>query len=90
MSGCIVQVWFEIDSEHSSRRTPFRIIETELPDFQTFCQMVESDRLIGGAILWTKRAPDGVQEITRRVPCAFRGQAVMRCELPTWHFREAS
>ncbi|TNF19163.1 MAG: hypothetical protein EP318_15520 [Rhodobacteraceae bacterium] len=90
MSGCIVQVWFEVDSEHRSKRAPFRIIETELPDFQAFCQMVEADRLIGGDILWTRRTEGGVQEIVRRVPCAFRGQAVIRCELPTWRFQEGS
>lgn len=85
-SGCIVQVWFEPDSEH--KRAPFAMIETELPDFATFCELVEADRLIGGAVLWTRRAGDLGQVIKERQPIAFRGSAVLRCQLPRWRFLE--
>lgn len=87
MSGCIVQVWFEPVGEEG-RGGRFNFIETELPDFATFCELVEADRLIGGAILYTDRRERGVVEIARRVPCAFRGSAVLRCQLPTWRFVE--
>lgn len=84
MAGCIVQVWF--DPESTVRRTPFSIIETEAPDFATFCEWVDQNRLIGGAVLWTERKQDRVQIITDRRPVAFRGSAVLRCELPHWRF----
>lgn len=89
MSGCIVQVWFEANSEYQERNAYFQIIETELDDFATFCEMVDADLLIGGAILWTTRDRDGTRQITRRQPCAFRGSAVLRCQLPIWRFAEA-
>lgn len=88
MAGCIVQVWFEPESEHNNGRGRFKMIETEMPDFSSVCQMIDADRLIGGAILWTKRTHDGAQLITERQPCAFRGAAVMRIELPRWRFVE--
>lgn len=86
MGGCIVQVWFEPESEVADRRARFSMIETEFPDFATFCEFVEADRFIGGAILWTQRQPDRTQLIRERQPCAFRGSAVLRCQLPTWRF----
>lgn len=86
MAGCIVQVWFEPESEMADRRARFFMIETELPDFATFCELVDADRFIGGAILWTRRQADGSQAINRRQPCGFRGSAVLRCQLPTWSF----
>lgn len=88
VSGCIVQVWFEPESEAHDRRARFAMIETEFPDFATFCEIVEADRFIGGAILWTRKTPDGAQQITKRQPCGFRGSAVLRCQLPTWRFVE--
>lgn len=88
MAGCIVQVWFEADTDVRQHRPQFAMIETELPDFSTFCELVDNDRFIGGAILWTRKNPQGEQEIIRRQPCAFRGSAVMRCQLPTWKFIE--
>lgn len=84
--GCIVQVWFEPESEH--KRAPFSMIETELPDFATFCELVDADRLIAGAVLWTRRARDHGQIIKDRQPIAFRGSAVLRCQLPRWRFIE--
>lgn len=84
--GCIVQVWFEPESEN--RRAHFSIIETELPDFATFCDLVEADRLIGGAVLWTRRAGERDMIIKDRQPTAFRGSAVLRCQLPRWRFVE--
>lgn len=90
MIGCIVQVWFEPESETLARRARFAMVETELPDFTTFCQMVEGDRLIGGAVLWTRRAKTGEQVIIDRQPIAFRGSAVLRCQLPRWTFIEES
>ena len=89
MSGCIVQVWFEAETEFQERPPKFAIVETELEDFATFCELVDADRLIGGAILWTTRDRDGSRVITSRQPCAFRGSAVLRCQLPTWRFTEA-
>lgn len=88
MTGCIVQVWFETDHELAPKKPLFKMIETEFEDFATFCEFVEADRFIGGAILWTRKNPDGHQVINRRQPCGFRGSAVMRCELPTWKFVE--
>ncbi|GHG24471.1 hypothetical protein [Paracoccus aerius] len=85
-TGCIVQVWFEPESDH--KRAPFSMIETELPDFATFCELVHADRLIGGAVLWTRRSKDGDQIIKDRQPIAFRGSAVLRCQLPRWRFIE--
>lgn len=90
MSGCIVQVWFEEESETAGRRALFSIIETEFPDFATFCEAVDADRLIGGPILWTRKGRDREMEITDRQPCAFRGSAVKRCQLPRWRFVEAN
>lgn len=87
MTKCIVQVWFEKDPDEPDRKAKFQMIETELPDFATFCELVEADRLIGGAILWTRRSTD-CQIVQRRVPTAFRGSTVVRCQLPTWTFRE--
>ena len=84
--GCIVQVWFEPESEH--RRAHFSVIETELPDFATFCELVEGDRFIGGAVLWTRRSGGNDQIIESRQPIAFRGSAVLRCQLPRWRFVE--
>lgn len=88
MTGCIVKVWFESDSEARQKPPRFSVIETELPDFATFCRMVDEDRLIGGAILWTHKNEIGEQVITDRRPTAFRGQTVMRCELPVWRYVE--
>lgn len=85
-SGCIVQVWFEPESEH--RRAHFSVIETELPDFATFCELVEADRLIAGAVLWTRKVGDREMIIRDRQPTAFRGSAVLRCQLPHWRFYE--
>ncbi|WP_126975566.1 hypothetical protein [Frigidibacter oleivorans] len=89
MAGCIIQVWFEPESEATPRRAPFSFIETEFADFATFCEFVEADRLIGGAILWTEKTGEPkVTRITDRQPCAFRGSAVLRCQLPRWRFME--
>lgn len=86
MGGCIVQVWFEPESEIATRPARFSMIETEFEDFASFCESVDADRFIGGAILWTRKDRDGAQVIQRRQPCAFRGSAVLRCQLPTWRF----
>jgi len=88
MAGCIVQVWFEPETENMRGRPRFQMIETELPDFATFCLLVDADRLIGGAVLWTRRDESGVQVITERQPIAFRGSAVLRCLLPRWRFAD--
>jgi hypothetical protein len=83
--GCIIQVWFDKDTE--VRRAPFNFVETELPDFDTVC--IEGNRLIGGAVLWTRKTEErGVWKITERTPIAFRGEAVLRCQLPSWRFVE--
>lgn len=88
MSGCIVKVWFETDKAERLAPPKFTVIETEMPDFATFCQMVDADRLIGGAVLYTRRSGDD-QVITDRKPIAFRGSTVMRCELPhAWRYVE--
>lgn len=90
MTGCIVQVWFEADRKDAGERPRFQFIETEFPDFATFCEFVDSDRLIGGAVLWTRRVDGerGTYRITRRQPCAFRGAAVLRAELPNYRYVE--
>ncbi|MCA0204307.1 MAG: hypothetical protein LCH92_08195 [Proteobacteria bacterium] len=90
MAGTIVKVWFERESEDGHARAPrFQIIETEMPDFATFCELVEADRFIGGAILFTSRQGD-TQVIMGRRPCGFRGSAVLRCELPgNWRYVDA-
>lgn len=90
VSGCIVQVFFNPHCEVRQQNAPFLIIETELPDFATFCEMVDGNRLIGGAILWTRRG-DARDEmmILRRQPIAFRGEAVLRCQLPGFRYVEA-
>lgn len=89
MSGCIVQVWFETDKTDRSLPPKFSFIETELPDFAAFCEMVDADRLISGAILWTHREMvDGFKIIRNRQPTAFRGSAVCRATLPTWQFAD--
>lgn len=88
--GCIVQVWFDSETEVlDTPRKRWHMIETDLPDFATFCELADADRLIGGAILYTRRNEANEAEIFRRVPVAFRGSAVMRCQLPTWQFVEA-
>lgn len=58
------------------------------PDFATFCALVDGDRLIGGAILGTRKDAHGARVITDRQPCAFRRSAVQRCQLPRWRFVE--
>lgn len=90
LGGCIVQVWFEAERDPDFPRARFAVIETELPDFLTFCQMVESDQLIGGAILWPRRGADGEQVVWDRQPCVFRGAAVLRAQLPRWRFIEGA
>lgn len=86
MAGCIVQVWFE--PENRITRGKFAIIETEAPDFATFCEWVEGNHLIGGAILWTRPSQGRMKFVTDRRPTAFRGSAVLRCQLPYWRFVE--
>ena len=89
MQGCIIQVWFEKDTETRPAGGKFCIIETELPDFATACEMVDANRLIGGAILHTQKQGRGEPSIiTKRTPIAFRGEAVMRMQLPFWRFVE--
>jgi hypothetical protein len=88
MTGCIVQIWFEPETEGAPRLARFEMIETEFPDFASFCECVDADRLIGGAILWTRPAGRFAKEITHRQPCAFRGSAVLRCQLPRLSFVE--
>lgn len=88
MAGCIVQVWFEPETVEARRRPPFHLVETELPDFATFCMMVDADRLIGGAVLWNRKGSENELIITERQPIAFRGSTVLRCVLPRWRFVE--
>ena len=88
MAGCIVKVWFDPESESGGSRQRFYIIETDLPDFASFCEMVDANRLIGGAVLVTRRGGENEQIISRRDPIAFRGAIVHRCALPTWDYIE--
>ena len=89
MTGCVVQVWFEADDaarEHSPR---WELIETELPDFATFLEFCDADRLIGGAVLKTRRGDDPAERVVmKRVPIGFRGSTVKRAILPTWRIVE--
>lgn len=90
MSGCIVKVWFDPQCDFVNRKALFQVIETDLPDFATFCELVDGNRLIGGAILMTRRTDDpGTFAIHARHPIAFRGEAVLRCELPGFRYVEA-
>jgi hypothetical protein len=86
MGGCIVQVWFE--PEPGVKRPPFSMIETECPDFAAFCELVDANRLISGATLWTRRGEPQEMVVTGRRPIAFRGSSVQRCQLPIWRFVE--
>jgi len=87
MAVGVVKVWFEAGSLDVSTPSRFLIIETEMPDFATFCEMVEADRLIGGAVLWTRKSDvRGEMVVTGRRPIAFRGSTVLRCELPIWNY----
>lgn len=87
--GCIVKVWFEPGFAEVNANARFHVIETELPDFATFCELVDGNRLIGGAVLMTMRGETrGEFVITRRYPIAFRGEAVMRCQLPGFTYVE--
>ena len=89
MAKCVVQIWFEAEGDPTGRPARWQLVETEFEDFATFCEFVDADRFIGGAILMTDRnSPRGEKIVTARRPCAFRGSAVMRCELPTWRFSE--
>lgn len=88
MAGCVVQVWFEPESELLGHRARFAMVETEFPDFASFCEFVEADRFIGGAILWTRKGADGEMIVRERQPIGFRGSAVLRCQLPRWRFVE--
>ena len=91
MSGCIVKVYFKPEADYRQGPNPFVLIETECVDFASFCDLVDANRLIGGANLWTRRGEvRGEMVITDRVPIAFRGEAVLRCELPTWTYVEAA
>lgn len=92
MAGCIIQVWFaqDTDVDQSQHKQRFYIIETELEDFATACELVDADRLIGGAILTTNRIGHLLCEIVSRRPIAFRGSAVSRIELPRFSYQDAS
>lgn len=85
---CIVQVWFEPESAQNGKPAQFSMIETECRDFTEFCLLVQENALIGGAVLWSRRGERHEQIITDRQPIAFRGGAVLRCQLPRWRFVE--
>ena len=88
MSGCVVKVWFEADSEARQHKAQFSVIETDFPDFESFCLAVDANRFIGGWQLFTVRGDPDEMVIVRRAPIAFRGCAVVRCMLPTWRYVE--
>lgn len=91
MSGTIVQIWFEPSADifGAQDRGQFYIIETNLPDWGTVCDMLDANRLIAGEHLSTKRgAEQGTMEIRERRPVTFRGSAVARCELPRFRYVE--
>lgn len=91
MPGTIIQVWFEQEADvvgHDGRQR-FYIIETNLPDWGSVCDMLDTNRMISGDNLSTKRTDEyGVMEIHHRRPIAFRGAAVLRCELPRFRYVE--
>lgn len=85
MGGCVVQIWFKPEADPRCGSGAFELIETELPDFATFCELADADRLIGGARLITRATgQEGERCIIARRPIAFRGSAIARCQLPTW------
>ncbi|KGJ23276.1 hypothetical protein IX56_03190 [Paracoccus sanguinis] len=85
MGGCVVQIWFKPEADIRGGQGAFELIETEMPDFATFCELADADRLIGGARLITRsNAPARERIIIARRPIAFRGSAIARCQLPTW------
>lgn len=76
----IVQVWMQPSAEAASRAGRFQVIEVSGCDWPRFCAQVSSDDLIIGQQLHTRRIDDGHAEIFRRLPIAFRGSAVARCQ----------
>lgn len=39
MGGCVVQVWFKPEADIRGGQGAFELIETEMPDFATFCEL---------------------------------------------------
>lgn len=84
MGGCVVQVWFRAECDIAHPNARFELVETEMPDFASFCELVDADRLIGAATLLTHKGERNERIVHGRRPVAFRGSAVLRCQLPTW------
>lgn len=90
MPGFIVQVFFDKEPKIKGKPSLFRMIETDFSDFADFSSAVEDDDLICGSIIFTSQTDvPGVVRITKRLPIAFRGDAVNRFQMPTWEFVEA-
>lgn len=87
MPGCVVQVWF-VEGGSFVAPARFQIIDTNFQDFEAFCRAVSEDQFISGDALWSTHVKGEGWMITRRLPVAFRGSAVLRCQLPSGRYFE--
>lgn len=89
---CVVQVWLEGDKARNDSKPPFRVVETEFPDFATFLEFVDGDRLISGDWLFTRWSNDelNVRVVRDRKPIAFRGAEVRKAQLPGFRIVEGA
>jgi hypothetical protein len=90
MAGCVVQVWFGHEAERKDfNRPPFSLVETDFADFEQFLEACADNRMICGSELWSKWGFNkGERIVTKRVPIGFRGEAIIRAQLPTWSIVE--
>jgi hypothetical protein len=89
----VFKVFFRDGAKPSvmSPKMQFAIVATDFPDFAAACEALATDQLVGGALLWSERDPDGpgVMRITRRVPLMFRGSTIERVEEPHYRYVDA-
>ncbi len=90
MNGLVVQAW--IRPEYRTRPDrEYELVETDLPDFADFLEAMSDDDVIPCSILIAGRGVEpGERIIHNRISTVLRGSAVMRAQIPTWHFVEAA
>ncbi|NDR55693.1 hypothetical protein [Aliiruegeria sabulilitoris] len=90
MNGVTVQAW--IRPEYRTRPDrEYELVETEFSDFAAFLQAMAEDTVIPCNILIAGRGVEaGERIIHNRISTVLRGSAVMRAQIPTWHFVEAA
>ncbi len=87
-TGCIIKVFWH-DDARMHRNAPFSFIQIASNEFETFLKDVDTDTLMRGDQLWTKRTDDRSGLIIfRRQPVAFRGDCVDRAQLAFGTFEE--